>query len=383
MKNVIIFGSTGSIGISALKVIGALKDRFRVAGLATNANIDLLFEQINEFSPKVVAVSDVKQASRLANKIRGKKIKVFAGADGLAELAGYKGAELVLMAISASAALKPLLVAIEAEKRIALANKEALVMAGRIITERAKQKGVKIIPVDSEHSAIFQCTNGTDKKYLRRIYLTATGGPLRKLALSKMHLVSPSQALNHPKWSMGRKISVDSATMMNKGLEVIEAKWLFGLGVDRIEVLIHPEAIVHSMVEFVDGSVIAQMGITDMRLPIQYALTYPERVDSGLNRLDFVEMERLDFAKPNFKKFPCLDLAYEAAKKDGTMPSVLNAANEEWVKLYLGGKVKLTDIAKGVEKVMSRHRVVENPRLDEILRADEWAREEVRKCCRW
>ena len=381
MKNVIVFGSTGSIGVNALKVIKALKGRLRVIGLSANSNIELLKSQIAEFSPEIVAVSDAGSAASLRAKLKHKRFKILAGIDGLVELAAYKSADIVLMAISTSAALKPLLAAIDAKKSICLANKEALVMAGMIVTERARAKGVKIIPVDSEHSAIFQCLNTSSGAggagFIKNIYLTATGGPLRRLAASKMHLVPPHQALNHPKWPMGRKISVDSATMMNKGLEVIEARWLFGVDKDRIKILIHPEAVVHSMVEFLDGSCIAQLGITDMRLPIQYALTYPQRINAGLASLDFTQVKQLNFARPNFRKFPCLALAYEALKKDGTMPAVLNAANEELVAMFLDSKIRLTDIAKGVEGTMRKHKVVKNPNLNDILEADKWAREQI------
>jgi len=378
MKNVVIFGSTGSIGVNTLKVIKALKNKFKVVGLSVNSNIDLLKEQIDEFQPEAVVISDVNKAV----EVKSKKIKVLAGEEGLVELAAYKKADIVVMAIGNCSALKPLLAAIDAKKRIALANKESLVSAGRIVLERARSKGVDIVPIDSEHSAIFQCISGQDKKSIRNIYLTGTGGPLRKMPASKMHLVSPQQAIKHPKWAMGKKISVDSATMMNKGLEVIEAKWLFGLPVEKIKILIHPQAVVHSMVEYIDGSVIAQMGVTDMRLPIQYALTYPERFDSGLAALNFTDIKRLDFFKPNFKKFPSLELAYKAARQDGTMPCVLNAANEELVKLYLDGKIKLTEIAKGVDKIMKDHKVVNNPKLEEIFESDSWARERVKGCYR-
>lgn len=377
MQNVIIFGSTGSIGVNALKVVKRLSDRFKVVGLSGRANIDLLAQQAKEFSVGTVVVPDITSALKLKKKNLSRKTKILIGIDGLVELAAGKEADIVLMAISTAAALAPLLAAIDAKKKIALANKESLVMAGNIVIKRAKQNGVSIIPVDSEHSAIFQCIGGANSEDIKNIYLTATGGPLRKLPYSKMRFVSPDEAVKHPRWSMGRKISVDSATMMNKGLEVIEAKWLFGVGIKDIKVLIHPEAVIHSMVEFKDGSVIAQMGITDMRLPIQYALIYPERINSGLEGLDFTRIKRLNFAKPDFVKFPCLELALEAANIDGTMPAVLNAANEELVNKFLAAKIKLTNIAEGVEKVMKKHHVVKNPSLDDILGADKWAREQI------
>ena len=358
MKNLIILGSTGSIGRNALDVVRRFKSRFRVLGLSANNNTELLSAQAKEFKTEFVVAKDT---------------------DRLNWLAGHKDADIILVAISGSAALAPLLAAIETKKRIALANKEALVMAGGIIIKKAKQNNVSIIPVDSEHSAIFQCIDGAKAQDIKNIYLTATGGPLRKLSYSKMRLVSPDDAVKHPCWSMGKKISVDSATMMNKGLEVIEAKWLFGVDVKNIKILIHPEAVVHSMVEFRDGSVMAQMGITDMRLPIQYALVYPERIDSGLPGLDFARIGKLNFAKPDFKKFPCLELAYEAANAGGTMPAVLNAANEELVNKFLTSKIKLTDIVKGVEMIMKRHKVVKNALLNDIIEADKWARQEVKR----
>lgn len=360
MKNVVIFGSTGSIGQNALKVIKRFKDRFKVLGLSANNNTELLALQAREFKPEFVVAKDE---------------------EGLVRLAGHKKADIILMAISGNAALAPLLAAVDAGKRIALANKEALVMAGSIIIKRARQSKASIIPVDSEHSAIFQCTDGAKHEHIKTIYLTATGGPLRKMPYSKMRFVSPDEAVRHPRWSMGKKISVDSATMMNKGLEVIEAKWLFDVDIKNIKVLIHPEAVIHSMVEFKDGAVIAQMGITDMRLPIQYALTYPERIDSGLPGVDFTRVKKLNFAAPDFKKFPCLQLAYEAAKSGGTMPTVLNAANEELVNDFLRGEIKLTDIAKGVERVMRKHKPLNNPSLADILDVDRWARGEVKICC--
>jgi len=376
MQNIIIFGSTGSIGVNALKVVRRLKDKFRVVGLSARANIELLAQQVKEFSPETVVVPDA-QAAGLDRKIPKSKTRILAGIDGLVELAIQKNADIALMAISTSAALKPLLAAIGAKKKIALANKESLVMAGGIVIKKAKQNNVSIIPVDSEHSAIFQCIDNEKLEYVKNIYLTATGGPLRKMPYSKMHLVRPEDAIRHPRWSMGKKISVDSATMMNKGLEVIEAKWLFNVNTENIKILVHPEAVVHSMVEFVDNSVLAQMAVTDMRLPIQYALTYPDRLNSGLPCLDFAAIKRLNFAKPDLKKFPCLGLAFEASKLDGTMPAVLNAVNEELVQKFLNNNIKLTDIAKGVEKVMKKHKVIKDPGLAEILEADKWAREQI------
>ncbi|OIO79025.1 MAG: 1-deoxy-D-xylulose-5-phosphate reductoisomerase [Candidatus Omnitrophica bacterium CG12_big_fil_rev_8_21_14_0_65_43_15] len=361
MKNLVILGSTGSIGQNALDVVRRFKKRFKVLGLSANNNTDLLAAQAKEFKPEFVVAKD---------------------SDALIRLAGHKKADIVLMAISGSAALRPLIAAIDAGKKIALANKEALVAAGGIVMKRAKASGARIIPVDSEHSAVFQCIEGAKKSDIKNIFLTATGGPLKDTPAAKMRFVSPKQAIRHPRWSMGKKISVDSATMMNKGLEVIEANWLFGVDIDNIKIIVHPEAVVHSMVEFNDGSVIAQMGATDMRLPIQYALLYPERIASGLNGIDLAAIKKLNFLAPDFKKFPCIKLAYEAAKTGGTMPAVLNAANEELVAMFLDSNIRLTDIAKGVAKVMNKHKTVKNPGLTDILKSDKWAREEVNGCRR-
>jgi len=380
MKKITILGSTGSIGQNALRVIAAHPERFSVYALAANANIAILKKQIERFKPQVVAVTDPVRALKLKSQLKGahKSARILAGFDALVELAGSKSADAVLVALSGSCALRPLLAAIDAGRHIAMANKEAMVAAGGIITRRARKKGVKIIPVDSEHNAIFQCVNGhTQKDALKRIYLTGSGGPLRKWPRSKMRDVTPAQAINHPKWKMGRKISVDSATLMNKGLEVIEAKWLFGVYQQKIEVLIHPEAVVHSMVEFIDGSIIAQLGATDMKLPITYAFSYPERLPNAHGILDFSKARNLNFERPDLKKFPCLELAYDAADRCGTAPCVLNAANEELVKLYLGHKIKFTDIPKYLEKVLKKHRVVKNPSLNALFEAEAWARSEA------
>ncbi len=375
MKKVVILGSTGSIGRSALEVISRFPRQFKVVGLSAHSNFALLSQQIRKFQPEV-AVITAKFKSRLSTH---GKTKLIYGQDGLNYLAGYKSADLVLIGLVGSAALIPLLEAIKNKKQIALANKEGLVMAGGLILEEAKKHKVKIIPVDSEHSAIFQCLNGTDSANLKKIYLTASGGPLYNLPNKKFSFVTPKQALNHPKWNMGPKISVDSATLMNKGLEVIEAKWLFGLEADKIEVLIHPEAIVHSLVELIDGSVLAQLGITDMRLPIQYALTYPQRFNSNLPRIDLLKIAKFTFKKPDFSKFPCLKLAYEVAKENTTSAAVLNASNEELVNAFLNKKINFIQIAKVIEKVLSRHKKINQPDLNQILTADNWARQETKR----
>jgi 1-deoxy-D-xylulose-5-phosphate reductoisomerase len=302
--------------------------------------------------------------------------------DGLIETATWPEADLVLIAIVGSISLIPLMKAIEAKKQIALANKEALVSGGEIVTREAAKRKVKIIPVDSEHSAIFQCLNGNPKKELKKIYLTGTGGPLRKLSRGRFDALKPEQVINHPKWKMGRKISVDSATLMNKGLEVIEAKWLFGVDLKNIEVLIHPQAVIHSMVEFIDGSILAQLSMPDMRLPIQYALGYPQRHPQKFQLyLDFKRSNKLTFARPDTKKFPCLKMAYAAAEAGRTSPAVLNAANEEMVMNYLANRCAFSDIPRITEKVLSRHRGKAISGIGDILEADTWAREEVRRIC--
>ena len=383
MKKIVLLGSTGSIGVNALRVISQLpKEDFRVVGLATNSRVDLLAEQIKKFKPRAVCVSNPEKTTRLKRISRLNGIRVYEGAEGLRDLAGLKEADLVVMSVLGNASLLPLIKAIEAGKTIALASKEPLVSAGRIIMEKARRHKAQIIPVDSEHSAVFQCLRGRKAKELRKIYLTGTGGPLRRVARSRFDKFSPAAVTRHPKWKMGKKISVDSATLMNKGLEVIEAMWLFGVSDRDIKVLIHPEAVVHSMVELRDGTILAQMGVPDMRLPIQYALTYPERRDENSFRFDFTKLNKLTFHLPDRKKFPCLALAYVAARIGGTYPAVLNAANEEAVGGYLKRKLKFTAIPQVIEKVMERHKVAHDPGLREILDVDSWAREEVKRFIR-
>lgn len=382
MKRITILGSTGSIGTKTLDVIESHPDDFTVVALASHSNIALLAEQAKKYRPKLVAIYDESKFSDLKNSLIGTDIKLACGASGVEEVARYDGADLTLIAIAGSAGLIPTLAAIEGGKTVALANKEPLVMAGGIITARAKEKGTKIIPVDSEHSAIFQCLNGQNGPIVNKIYLTGSGGPLRKINLRRFDSLSPEEVINHPKWKMGKKISVDSATLMNKGLEIIEAKWLFGIGVDKIEVLIHPEAIIHSMVEFVDGSIIAQLSSTDMRLPILYALSYPERINSALPSVDFLKLKKLTFLPPNKRKFPCLKMSYEVARRGGSYPIVLNAANEEAVWAFLDRKIKFIQIPKIIEKLLSLHRERSNPTLEEILEIDAWARQEAKRLIR-
>ncbi len=380
MKNISILGSTGSIGVNAVDVIWNNPDRFKIIALSACTNIELLRQQIERFKPRVVSVIDEKHARKL-KKILNPSIRtdILFGKDGYREVASVQEADMVISAMVGSAGLLPTMDAIEAGKDIALANKEVMVMAGKIVVEKAYEKGVKILPVDSEHSAIFQCILGHNRKDIRRIILTASGGPFFHLSKEKLADVKPVEALKHPNWQMGRKITIDSASMMNKGLEVIEASWLFSMPIDSIEVHIHPQSIVHSMVEYIDGSVIAQLGAPDMRIPIAYALSFPERLPRPEPFLDLLTVGVFEFFKPDIEKFPSLRLAYEAGKAGGTMPAVLNAANEVAVAAFLEEIVKFTDISKIVEGVISFHQPKEFSTLGEIFEADLWARDNAKK----
>ena len=378
---VAIFGSTGSIGANSLDVISRLGSGFKVIALSAESNIELLARQAKKFRPRLVCVGE----ERLEKEIRPRLPRgtaVVCGQGGLDSIALRTDVDIALFAIAGSACLVPLINAIKNKKRIALANKEALVSAGPLVMRLAAENGVKIVPIDSEHSAIFQCVDGHIHD-ISRIYLTGSGGPLLEVPGSKFDGLPRSRILNHPKWKMGRKISVDSATMMNKGLEIIEAKYLFGLSEDLIEVLIHPEAIVHSMAEFVDGAVLAQLGIPDMRLPIQYALTYPARMSSPVRRVNVTGMSDLTFRKPDSRKFPCLGIAREAATSGGTASAVLCAADEEAVNCYLSGKIKFSDISRIIEKVLSKHKNKgdQNITVARVLEAGRWAKEETRLIC--
>ncbi|PKN38387.1 MAG: 1-deoxy-D-xylulose-5-phosphate reductoisomerase [Deltaproteobacteria bacterium HGW-Deltaproteobacteria-2] len=380
MKKITILGSTGSIGCSALDVIGKNPERFQVVALAAGKNIALLKKQIEKFKPKVVAVSTKETALQLHDSLTNKnKVKIFYDKEGLKEVASFPSADVVISAISGSAGLIPTIAAIEAGKDIALANKETMVMAGEIVTRRAIKKRVKIIPIDSEHSAIFQCLEGQKRENLRRIILTASGGPFLNITRNELKKVSLSQTLRHPNWKMGKKVTIDSASMMNKGLEVIEAKWFFNVDFSHIDVLIHPQSIVHSMVEFVDGAFLAQMGIPDMKLPIAYALTYPERIINDLPSLNLVKTGNLEFRNPDIKKFPCLGLAYAAGICGGTAPVVLNAADEIAVAAFMEKKVRFIDLPKIIETVLDVHNSINTPSLEDILQADLWARRETSK----
>lgn len=380
MKNISILGSTGSIGVNALDVILNNPDRFRVVGLTAYKNVGLLAEQIGRFKPKVVSVIDEEHAERLKNIIKSARgTEIVHGPGGYRDVACIGEADMVLSAMVGSAGLIPTMEAIEAGKDIALANKEVMVMAGALVVERAREKGVNILPVDSEHSAIFQCITGHTGSEIRRIILTASGGPFFRLSKEELAHVKPADALKHPSWRMGRKITVDSASMMNKGFEVIEARWFFSVDIDRIEVQIHPQSVIHSMVEYCDGSVIAQLSVPDMRIPIAYALSFPDRLPRREPFLDLLKVRFFEFVRPDMENFPSLRLAYEAGKTGGTMPTVLNAANEIAVQAFLEDSLTFGDIANVVKEVLSCHLRKDNPDLEEILKADLWARDVARK----
>ncbi len=378
MKKIAVLGSSGSIGQSTLAVLRSKPAQFKVVALSVDSDIVKLKQQIAEFRPRLVCVRDKEAAWKLKNVI-GPLVKVFCGEDGLNELVKDREIQQIMFAISGSAALRPLISAIKAGKDIALANKEALVMAGPVVMRLAKKYKVNILPVDSEQSAIWQSLGGLDSASVRQVYLTASGGPLRKLAAAKFKNVTIEQVLRHPRWKMGKKITVDSATLMNKGLELLETMFLFDLAAEKIKILIHPEALIHSMVEFNDGVTMAQLSVTDMRIPIQYALSYPQRLPSKLAGIDFYRLGKLHFEKPDLGKFPCLGLAIRAAQDLGTMPAVMNGANEECVNYFLNKRIDFLTIPKIVEKVMRTHAKISNPILSEVISADKWAREEARR----
>ena len=378
MKRIAILGSTGSIGRSSLAVVDANPTRLSVAALAAGQNSALLAEQVARYQPEAVAMSSAAGIDALRATGTPLPSIVGTGAEGLVAVATHPSVDIVICASSGTAALEAVLAAIEAGKTIALANKEILVMAGQLVTEAARRRGVAILPVDSEHNAIHQCLHGRAQGELRRLILTASGGPFRGMTAAELERVTPAAALQHPTWQMGRKITIDSATLMNKGLEVIEARWLFDAGADRIDVVVHPQSIVHSMVELSDGSVIAQLGVTDMRLPIQYACSYPERWEAMLPPLDITRAGRLEFFPPAHDRFPCLGLAYEALRAGGTVPVVLNAANEVAVELFLEGRLGFMAIPRVIAETMGAHESEPVTTLRVVRRADAWAREQAR-----
>jgi 1-deoxy-D-xylulose-5-phosphate reductoisomerase len=372
-KRVVILGSTGSIGESALKVARDLRDRMEVVGLAAGRSAQALLAQAQEFKPRAVALFDTTEIDSIRGHLPS-GVACHGGAEGLIELATMVEADMVLVSIVGTAGLAPALAAIKAGKELAVASKEILVMAGEEVTREAAKHNVPILPVDSEHNAIFQCLVGEPSRHVRRLILTASGGPFRKTPAADLARVTPAQALKHPTWNMGRKITIDSATLFNKGLEMIEARWLFGVPMEQVDVVVHPQSIVHSLVEFVDGSQLAQLSHSDMCFPIQYAVTYPDRLPNRLKPLDLAQVGSLHFEAPDPERFPALRLAREAGTRGGTLPAVLNAANEIAVPAFLEERIPFPAIWETVEAVMKRHENVEHPSLEQILRADAWAR---------
>ena len=380
MKNIIILGSTGSIGVSALKVIKQHPEKYRVVALSAARNIGLLLRQIKEFKPVAVSVLDESLAERLKTKLgKGPAPDIFFGKNGYKQIATMEGTDTVISAMTGAAGLIPTFEAIQSGKNIALANKETMVMAGGLVMDEAKKRGVSILPVDSEHSAILQSLQGHPREDLKRIILTASGGPFRNLSLDEMRKMTAAQALNHPNWDMGPKITIDSATLMNKGLEVIEAKWLFDLPLEKISVLVHPQSIIHSMAEYIDGSIIAQLGVPDMTIPISYALSYPHHLRNHLSPLDLLTAGDLQFQEPDMSRFRCLALALEAAKTGGTMPAVLNGSNEIAVDAFLKGQIGFLDIPALIEKTMRTHNISSVDNIAAVVEADGWARRETRE----
>ena len=376
-KRVVVLGATGSIGESALKVAQDIPERMEIVGLAANRNAEKLAAAANKVRPQAVCLTDASRIDALRAALQYKP-EIFSGEDGLCQIAALADADMVLIAIVGTGGLRPALAAMEAGKDLAVASKEILVMAGEVVMRAAREKGLHVLPVDSEHNAIFQCLDGRVSE-VRRIILTASGGPFRETPGTEFDAITVEQALKHPTWNMGPKITIDSATLFNKGLEMIEAHWLFGVGMDRVEVVIHPQSIIHSMVEFADGSTLAQLSYSDMCFPIQYAVTWPDRVPNSLPPLDFAKVSKLEFSIPRYADFPALDLARRAGQSGGTLPAVLNAANEVAVEAFLNRRIKFPAIWQTVGQVMDRHAIVAHPDLDAILRADQWARAEARQ----
>ena len=381
MKQLSILGSTGSIGVSTLEIVAAYPDRFRVAALTAGKNLELFARQIRQFSPRIAAVASPEDVPQLKELCSGLNVEIVGGLQGLIAAATADESDMVVAAIVGAAGLAPTAAAVRAGKDIALANKETLVTAGHLFMEMVATHGVKLFPVDSEHSAVFQSIEGHRSQDISKIILTASGGPFRNTPAAQLAHVTVRDALNHPNWSMGRKITIDSATMMNKGLEVLEARWLFDASVDKIEVNIHPQSIIHSMVEYVDGCVIAQLGTPDMKAPIAYALSYPERIATGVKPLDLTDFSGLTFFKPDMEKFRCLALAYRAIRDGESMPAVMNAANEIAVEAFLNGTIGFLQIAEVIERTMDAHPAHDLKSIDEVLQADRWGRDTARNIC--
>jgi len=377
MKGLSILGATGSVGANVLRIVEAFPDRLSVVGLSAGGNVERLAEQVVRHKPRIVSVATREASEALARLVDLRGVRVGIGQDGSVEVATHAEARMVVAAAVGAVGLVPTYRALEAGKDVALANKETLVMAGELMVARARARGARLLPIDSEHCALHQCLDGRAPEEVRRLVLTASGGPFRTRPRDTFGKVTREEALNHPTWNMGPKITIDSATLMNKGLEVIEARWLFGVPAERVAVLVHPQSVVHSMVEFVDGTVLAQLGVTDMRLPIQYALSYPQRWEAAIPGLDFTKAFKLDFDVPDHNRFPCLPLAYRALESGGSMPAVLNAANEEAVAAFLAGRIPFTAIPESIEEVMDAHPASSVRDLQEVLEADAWAR---RRC---
>jgi 1-deoxy-D-xylulose-5-phosphate reductoisomerase len=377
MKSLAVIGATGSVGKNTLRVVEHLKDRFQIFALAAHSTVDLLAEQTAAFHPSVVAIGDparVAQFRQRCTELRVPMPEVVTGQSGLRQIASAPQVDIVVSAAVGAAGLQPTYSAVAAGKTVALANKEAMVVGGELLRKTAERTGARLIPIDSEHSALDQCLRSGQRGEVRRLILTASGGPFRETPAEQFAKITPEEALKHPTWQMGKRITVDSATLMNKGLEVIEARWLFDIAPERIDIMVHPQSVVHSMVEFVDGSIVAQLGTADMRQPIQYALTYPERLPSAVASLDWTMVPRLDFNPPDRKRFPCINLAYRAIEMGGTAPAVVNAADEVVVQAFLDKKLPFSDIPKIVAATLEAHRVQPADRLESVMEADAWAR---------
>jgi 1-deoxy-D-xylulose-5-phosphate reductoisomerase len=379
LKNIALLGSTGSIGQSTLSVVEKFPDRFKVVALAAGNNVELLEKQVRQFKPAVASVASERSAENLKKRCAGLKVRIFSGIEGMVRVAAAEEADITVSAVVGTAGLVPTMAAIRAGKRIALANKEVLVTAGELVMAESRARGAAIFPVDSEHSAIFQCLQAGASKDVRKLILTASGGPFRAHSKKELAAVTAAQALNHPNWSMGKKITIDSATLMNKGLEVIEARWLFDIAPENISVLVHPQSIIHSLVEYCDGSLVAQLGMPDMKGPIAYALSCPERLPDVSPALDLAAVGTLTFEEPDVERFPCLAYAYEALRAGGTAPAVLSAANEIAVRYFLEEKIGYSDIAPVIKTVMDAHTPSSIKTVEDALKADLWARQEAEK----
>ena len=378
MKKISILGSTGSIGVNALNVVDNQRDDFNVIGLSAYKNSKLLVEQVKKYEPEFVSIVDGEAAQRVEQELRTFDVKILKGREGLLELSSYGNVDLMLNALVGSSGMEPTINAIRSKVDVALSNKESLVMAGSIITNLADKTNVKIYPVDSEHSAIWQCLVGEDTEEINKIILTGSGGPFRELPIEKFNTITLNQALSHPNWEMGKKITIDSATMMNKGLEVIEAQWLFNMPTEKIKIVVHPQSIIHSMVEFKDKSIKAQLGLPDMKIPIQYALTYPSHCETDWDELDLTEIQSLTFEKPDFIKFPCIKLAFDVLNTGGTAPAVLNVANEQAVYRFLNQEINFNEIPSIIEIACEKHDFVSDPSIDDILNIEKWSTDFVK-----